>query len=174
MALIVGLASAGKLLICAALLMIVPTLCVGRHPVTLRVTPTSLNARRPLGAERPGRRCDAERGNDRMSASEPASSRLKPVPLKATSAVSGNGLFPAKAGHTNALRTLRRTGFSREAVDLLYAFDLPKQKAQSPPSATWVQAERRSSAVGRAAWMRRERRQDMDVRSARAHGAGPE
>jgi hypothetical protein len=36
-----------------------------------------------------------------------------------------------------------------------------------------VQAERRRCAVGRAAWMPRERRQDMDVRSARAHGASP-
>jgi hypothetical protein len=37
----------------------------------------------------------------------------------------------------------------------------------------WVQAERGRRAVGRAAWMPRERRQDMDVRSARAHGASP-
>ncbi|POA37533.1 hypothetical protein C1891_12600 [Pseudomonas sp. GW456-12-1-14-TSB6] len=35
--------------------MIVPTLCVGMHPVTLCVT---------ADAERPGRRYHAERGND--------------------------------------------------------------------------------------------------------------
>ncbi|OCX19637.1 hypothetical protein [Pseudomonas graminis] len=45
---------------------------------------------------------------------------------------------------------------------------------QTPPIATLVQAERRRRGVGRAAWMPRERRQDMDVRSARAHGASSE
>jgi hypothetical protein len=60
------------------------------------------------------------------------------------------------------------------AFDLLHALDLQTQKAQTTPIAIWVQAERRFCAVGRAAWMRRERRQDMDVRSARAHGARPE
>nr|GFA06062.1 hypothetical protein [Tanacetum cinerariifolium] len=61
------------------------------------------------------------------------------------------------------------TGFSREAYDLVFDLDLDldldlqTQKAQSPPIATWVQAERRFCAVGRAAWMRRERRQDMDA-----------
>jgi hypothetical protein len=39
------------------LAMIVPTLCVGMPPVTLRVTVE-------LDAERPGRRYHAERGND--------------------------------------------------------------------------------------------------------------
>ena len=34
--------------------LIVPTLCVGMHPVTLRVTCPSLNARRLRDAERPG------------------------------------------------------------------------------------------------------------------------
>jgi signal transduction histidine kinase len=45
--------------------MIVPTLRVGMHPVTLRVTFSRLNARRLLDAERPERRYHAERGNDR-------------------------------------------------------------------------------------------------------------
>jgi putative ABC transport system ATP-binding protein len=36
------------------------------------------------------------------------------------------------------------------------------------------QPDRRRRAVGRAAWMPRKRRNDMDVRSARAHGASPE
>jgi hypothetical protein len=66
--------------------------------------------------------------------------------------------FPAEAGPTKRKR----------------AFDLHTQKAQTTPIATWVQAERRRCGVGRAAWMRRERRQDMDVRSARAHGASSE
>ncbi len=54
------------------------------------------------------------------------------------------------------------------------ALDLHTAAAQTPQNATWVQAERRRRGVGRAAWMPRERRQDMDVRSARAHGASPE
>ncbi len=45
--------------------------------------------------------------------------------------------------------------------------------AQTPQNATWVQAERRWRAVGRAAGMPLERRQGMDARSARAHGASP-
>jgi hypothetical protein len=58
----------------------------------------------------------------------------------------------------------------------LFAFDLASKcaKVQTPLIATWVQAERRWRSVGRAAWMPQERRQDMDVRSARAHGALPE
>ncbi len=44
--------------------MIVPTLRVGMHPVTLRVTSPGLNARRLQDAERPGLRYHAERGND--------------------------------------------------------------------------------------------------------------
>ena len=85
-------------------------------------------------------------------APELASSWLKPVPPKAPRTTVG----PASAGK------------------LLFCFALQTHDVQSPPIATWVQVERRSRAVGRAAWMRRERRQDRDVRSARAHGAGPE
>ena len=44
--------------------LIVPPLCVGRHPVTLRVTSPGLNARHLRDAERPGRCYHAERGND--------------------------------------------------------------------------------------------------------------
>jgi hypothetical protein len=57
----------------------------------------------------------------------------------------------------------------------LFALDFASKCAipQTPHIATWVQAERRRRAVGRTAWMPRERRQDMDVRSARAHGASP-
>ncbi len=57
-----------------------------------------------------------------------------------------------------------------------FAFDLDLHTAagQTPQSATWVQAKCRRRAVGRAAWMPRERRQDMDVRSARVHGASSE
>jgi hypothetical protein len=170
----------------------------------------------PGDAERRGMHSHAERGNDqavrchteRFVSLTLASSRLKPVPLKAMRAVSatdscrkpdafprgawersGNqvphrkiciahpGLFPAEAGPTKSNVSSRwhrrrpsRTGFSREALDL----DLQTREVQTTPIATWVQAERRSRAVGRAAWMRRERRQDMDVRSARAHGARPE
>ena len=72
--------------------------------------------------------------------------------------VNAQASFPAEAGPTKRKRV----------------FDLRAQKAQTTTIATWVQAERRSRGVGRAAWMRRERRQDMDVRSARAHGARPE
>jgi hypothetical protein len=61
---------------------------------------------------------------------------------------------------------------ARFAFDL--DLDLHTAAAQTPQNATWVQAERRRCGVGRAAWMPRERRQDMDVRSARAHGASPE
>jgi len=89
-------------------------------------------------------------------------------------------LFPAKAGPTKKSHASSgmgadcRTGFSREAVDSALDLDLHTQEVQTPPIATWVQAERWFCAVGRAAGMRRERRQDMDVRSARAHGARPE
>jgi hypothetical protein len=55
----------------------------------------------------------------------------------------------------------------------LPCFASKRAKAQTTQNATWVQAERRWRAVGRAAWMPRERRKDMDVRSARAHGASP-
>ena len=46
-------------------ILIVPPLCVGMHPVTLRATSPGRNARRLPDAERPGRRYHAERGNDR-------------------------------------------------------------------------------------------------------------
>ncbi len=49
-----------------------------------------------------------------------------------------------------------------------------RAKAQTTQIATWVQAKRRRRGVGRAAWMPRERRQGMDARSARAHGASSE
>ena len=63
-----------------------------------------------------------------------------------------------------------RTGLSREAVD----FDLRTQQFQTPQNATWVQAERRFRAVGRAAWMRREPPPAMDGGWRRAQGARPE
>ena len=44
--------------------MIVSTLCVGMHRVTLCVTSRGLNARRLQDAERPELRHYAERGND--------------------------------------------------------------------------------------------------------------
>jgi len=45
--------------------MIVPTLCVGMHPVTLRVTVRNGRKHRRLrDAERPGWHSHAERGND--------------------------------------------------------------------------------------------------------------
>ncbi|AVE05880.1 hypothetical protein CYL20_15455 [Pseudomonas palleroniana] len=43
--------------------MIVPTLCVGMHPVTLRVTPSRADA------ERPWLHSHAERGNEHSAAS---------------------------------------------------------------------------------------------------------
>ncbi len=60
---------------------------------------------------------------------------------------------------------------SKAELQAVPAFDLHTEKVQTPQNATWVQAKRRRRAVGRAAWMPRERRQDMDARSARAHGA---
>ena len=84
------------------------------------------------------------------------------------------GRFPAKAGPTECMPRLVGPASAGKPLICFNAFDLHTQKAQSPPIATWVQAERRYRGVGRAAWMRRERRQGMDARSARAHGAGPE
>ncbi|SES89221.1 hypothetical protein SAMN05216197_103131 [Pseudomonas graminis] len=56
--------------------MIVPALCVGMHPVTLRVASRKTrNVRRFIDAERRGLHYHAERGNDQTP------SRLKPVPL---------------------------------------------------------------------------------------------
>jgi hypothetical protein len=92
----------------------------------------------------------------KMSAPELASSRLKPVPLKAPRTPVG----PASAG--------------KPLICFKCAFDLHTQDVQTTQNATWALAERRRRAVGRAAWMRRERRQDRDVRSARAHGASSE
>jgi hypothetical protein len=50
---------------CLTLMMIVPTLRVGMHPTTLRVT------LRYQDAERPGRRYHAERGSDQKAPGEP-------------------------------------------------------------------------------------------------------
>ncbi|PHX38720.1 hypothetical protein AO263_30715 [Pseudomonas sp. NZIPFR-PS5] len=98
----------------------------------------------------------AERGNDQLPNCE----------------IDGDstGLFPAKAGPTKGsaciLRESRQTSTvgpalaGKPLICFESAFDLPKQKAQTLQNATWVQAERRSRAVGRAAGMRRERRQD--------------
>jgi hypothetical protein len=110
--------------------LIVPTLRVGMHPVTLRVTSQSRNARR----------------------------------LRTRSVRGG---FT-----TRSVGTIRncRTGFSREAFDLLKrASDLHTQEVHTSPIATWVQAERRRRGVGRAAWMPRERRCGQGC----PFGAGP-
>ena len=87
----------------------------------------------------------------------------------------------AERGHhqqtspTIAPRISRGTGFSREVlICFLSASDLRTQKAQSPPIATLVQAERRFRGVGRAAWMPREPPPAMDGGWRRAHGARPE
>ncbi len=55
--------------------MIVPTLRVGMHPVTLRVTSPGLSACRLRDAERPGRHSQAERGNDQNSTAPHTPSR---------------------------------------------------------------------------------------------------
>ena len=76
--------------------MIVPNLRVGMHPVTLCVTSPGLTARRLQDAERPELRYHAERGNDHE-----------------------NTLIRDSNSDLDC-----GTGFSREAVDLLYAVDL--------------------------------------------------
>jgi hypothetical protein len=73
----------------------------------------------------------------------------------------------------SALLRLRQNQKHGQQPALAPAFDLHTEKVQTTQNATWVQAERRRCGVGRAAWMPRERCQDMDVRSARAHGASP-
>jgi hypothetical protein len=60
-----------------------------------------------------------------------------------------------------------------DSLSRCFCFCFFDAMVQTPSNATWVQAERRRCGEGRAAWMPRERRQDMDVRSARAHGASP-
>jgi hypothetical protein len=76
------------------------------------------------------------------------------------------------------LVTVSGTGFSREAfafaVGFAFDLDLQTHNSQATQIATWVQAERMSRAVGRAAWMRRELPPAMDGGWQRAHGAGPE
>ena len=80
--------------------------------------------------------------------------------------------FPAKAGPTNAPRTPRRTGFSREAFDLLLIFihkRLSHRQSRlgcrlNAGLAQWAEPQ----GCGESAVA------DMDVRSARAHGARPE
>jgi hypothetical protein len=82
--------------------------------------------------------------------------------------------FPAKAGPTDRARI--PVGLALAGKPLICfrcAPDLHTQKAQTPPIATWVQAERRSRSVGRAAWMRRELPPAMDGGWQRAHGARP-
>ncbi len=54
--------------------MIVPTLRVGMHPVTLRVTTSKADA------ERPGRHSHAERGNDHYRVAMPADAPTYPSP----------------------------------------------------------------------------------------------
>ncbi|WP_193752121.1 hypothetical protein, partial [Pseudomonas abietaniphila] len=64
------------------------------------------------------------------------------------------------AGQATLLQGRRQPDISAGAH--AFAFDLHTENVQTPQNATWVQAERRRRTVGRAAWMPRERCQDMD------------
>ncbi|SDH84729.1 hypothetical protein SAMN05216605_108292, partial [Pseudomonas abietaniphila] len=107
--------------------------------------------------------------------------------------VVGAWLVPRSAGNRQQIRCMRCVRYNRvvwfcyrcaadrgqarsyriRAVDT-FCFCFSDAIVQTPPIATWVQAKRRRRGVGRAAWMPRERCQNMDVRSARAHGASSE
>ena len=111
----------------------------------------------------------AERGNHQLARDgrEPVSSRVNDTPHS-----SGCGPHQANS-HRFCVQPVTGMLYPNSAKRAV-AFDLHTAAAQTPQNATWVQAERRRCGVGRAAWMPRERCQDMDVRSARAHGASSE
>ena len=117
----------------------------------------------PNDAERHWMCYHAERGNHQRAraGSEPVSSRVNDTPHRQQ----------ANSHRFYVYSTIEVLNLNSAKHAL--AFDLHTAAAQTPQNATWVQAERRWRGVGRAAWMPRERCQDMDVRSARAHGVSP-